>query len=170
MTDVFVEQLVKKRMGPKDYAIVAAVILGTIVAVILSLLVPAFMLLIVAGVCFGAYYLISSRSLEFEYSVTNGEITIDKVINRSRRKRILSLDAHDIEDIGKYRPEIKSNKSAFKPYFVSEFDDGREAWYFCARTSKNGNVLVVFSPDERTLDAVKHFLPRQVAFSAFGRN
>ena len=158
MTDVFVEQLVKKRMGPKDYAIIAAVIIGALVVVFLSFLVPFLSVFIIVGACFGAYYLITARSLEFE------------VISRRNRKRVLSVDAHDIEEIGKFRPDLLKSKTSFKLYFVSEYDDGRNSMYFCAHTAKYGNVLVVFDPEERTLNAIKPFIPRQVAFVAFGRH
>lgn len=170
MADIFVEQLVKKRMGPRDYAVIAAVILGAVAVMSLSFVVPFLSLYILVGVCFGAYYLITSRSLEFEYSVTNGDITVDKIIRRRKRKRVLSADAHDIEEIGKFRPELLKSKTGFKPYFVSEYDDGRGSMYFCAHTTQYGSVLVVFNPDERTLNSIKPFIPRQVAFVAFGRN
>lgn len=168
--DIFVEQIVKKKMGPKDYAIIAATILAGILLIIASFLLPMISFLVLAGVCIGAYYIITSRSLEFEYSVTNGDITIDKIINRRKRKRVLSVDAHEIEEMGKFRPEILQNKSEHKKFFTSEYDDGRESWYFCAHTTKNGNVLVVFNPEEKVLTAMKPFMPRQVAFVAFGRN
>jgi hypothetical protein len=168
--DIFVEQLVKKKMGPKDYAVIAATVVVGLVLIIASMLVPLISFLVLIGVCFGAYYLITSRSLEFEYSVTNGDITIDKVISRRKRKRVISVDAHNIEEMGKFKPEIVRNKSSYKPYFASEYDDGRDSWYFCAHTSKEGNVLVVFDPDEKVMGAMKPFIPRQVAFVVFGRH
>lgn len=168
--DIFVEQLIKKNMGPKDYAIIVATILGGIILVIASLLVPVITFLVLIGVCFGGYYLISSRSLEFEYSVTNGSITIDKVICRRKRKRVVSVEAHDIEEMGKFKPEVTRNKSSYKTFYASSYDDGRDSWYFCAHTPKDGNVLVVFNPDEKVLNAIKPFMPRQVAFVVFGRN
>lgn len=168
--DIFVEQLIKKNMGPKDYAIITAVILGSIILVVASLLVPMITFLVLIGVCFGAYYLITSRSLEFEYSVTNGSITIDKIINRRKRKRVISVDAHDIEEMGKFKPEIARNKSGYKTIFASQYDDGRDSWYFCTHTTKEGNVLVAFDPDEKVLNAIKPFMPRQVAFVVFGRH
>lgn len=168
--DIFVEQLIQKKHGPKDYAIIAATVIGAIIIFFLSLRVPLFTFIILLAVCFAVYYLITSRNLEFEYSVTNGSITIDKIINRSRRKHVLTADAREIEEIGKFRPEIIQEKTSFKPYFVSENDSGKDAWYFCAHTAKNGNVLVVFSPESKTMEAIKPFIPRQVAFVAFGRN
>jgi hypothetical protein len=170
MMDIFVEQIVKKRLGPKDYAIITATVFVGLVLIFLSLLIPAITFLVLIGVCIGAYYLITSRSLEFEYSVTNGDVTIDKIINRRKRKHVVSVDAHEIEEIGKFQPDLLRRKSEYAKFFTSEYDDGRESWYFCARTSKKGNVLVVFDPEEKVLNAIKPFLPRQVAFVAFGRH
>jgi hypothetical protein len=168
--DIFVEQLVKKKHGTKDYLIIGAIVLGGLVLILASFLIPAISFLVIVGVIFGAYYLISARNVEFEYSVTNGDITIDKIINRRNRKRVVSLDAHDIEDMGKFRPEIVRNKNGYKPYYVSQTDSGENSWYFCAHTSKYGNVLVVFDPNERVMEAIKPFIPRQVAFVVFGRH
>ena len=169
--DIFVEQLLKRKQSAKDRLIFAGILIAALIVVYLSLVfIPSFSFLVLVGVCAGCYYLISSRNLEFEYSITNGDITIDRVINRSRRKRVVVVDAHDIEDIGKFRPELVRQKQAFKKISAAEYDDGRDAWYFCARTTKYGNVFVIFSPDERTLNAIKPFVPRQVAFVAFGRN
>ena len=92
--DIFVEQIVKKKFGPKDYAIVAGVVLLGLIIVVLSMMFLygiALIALILVG--FGAYYIITSRSLEFEYSITNGDVTIDRIIYRRKRKRVISIDA-----------------------------------------------------------------------------
>lgn len=169
--DIFVEQLIKKRMGPKDYMIIGATILVGLVLILASLLfLPAFFIMILLGVGFGAYYIITSRSVEFEYSVTNGDLTIDKIICQRKRKRVISIDAHTIEDMGKFRPELLKTKSSYKPYITSENDDARGSWYFCAHSAKEGNVLVTFDPNDKVMNALKPFVPRQVAFVAFDRH
>lgn len=173
MTDIFVEQIVKKKMGPKDICIICLTVLVGLTLIALSMAVQwlfLFVPMILIGVCAGGYYIITSRSLEFEYSVTNGDVTIDKIINRRRRKRVISVDAHTIEDMGKFRPEIVKQKSGYKPYFASQYDSGEGSWYFCAHSQKEGNVLVVFNPEEKVLHAMKPFIPRQVAFVAFDRH
>jgi hypothetical protein len=168
--DIFIEQLVKKKSDAKDHLISAGVILAGVLLVLLSaLFFPPLAIPVLAAVCYGAYYLISSRSLEFEYSVTNGDITIDKIIARRRRKRMISIDAHTVEEMGKYSPQKHHAKTYGARIVASETEDGANAWYFCAHHPKMGNVLVVFSPNEKTLDAIRPFLPRQVAKNAFGR-
>ena len=168
--DVFVEQIIKKKFGAVDYAIAAGTVLAGMILTVLALVfVPPFAVFVFAGVCFGAYYLITSRSLEFEYSVTNGDITIDKIIYRRSRKRVISLDAKTVEEMGKYEPEKHRARNYASRLFASKFPSGEGSWYFTARHSKLGYVLVVFDPDEKVLEAIRPFLTRQVARDAFGR-
>lgn len=169
--DTFIEQIIKKHYGAKDYLITAAAILAALALVMVSrMFLPAATAIVFVFVCFGAYYLITSRNLEFEYSATNGDITIDKIINRRNRKRVISMDAHDIENMGKY----KSNEHEHKTYDVrlnaSDNTGSEDTWYFSGHHAQKGNVLVIFSPNEKTLSAIKPFLSRQVATDAFGRN
>ena len=165
--DVFVEQIVRKKFGPKDYLVVLGCILGGCLVIYLSIFfLTQIFVVVIAGVCFGAYYLITSRNLEFEYSVTNGDLTIDKIINRRSRKRILSLDCKQVEAIGEYKPQDHANKHYDKKIVTSVYDDGRNAWYLDLRHPKHGHIIVIFSPNERVLESVQSFIPRQVAFEA----
>ncbi|MFU0833705.1 MAG: BPH-5 domain-containing protein [Oscillospiraceae bacterium] len=169
--DIFVEQLIKKKFSPKDYLFICAVILASVVLVFLAVvLIPQFAIFILACIIYADYNLITSRSLEFEYSVTNGDITIDKIIYRRKRKHVISVDAHTVEEMGKYDANKHSGKTYAARIFASETDSGENAWFFTAHHPQKGNVLVVFNPNEKTLDAIRPFLPRQVARDAFGRN
>jgi hypothetical protein len=169
--DTFIEQIIKKQFGTKDYLLFAAAIVAGCAVILISMtFLQSVALLVLIAVCVGVYFLVSSRNLEYEYSVTNGDITIDKIINRSRRKRVVSIDAHDVESIGKYNPEEHSQKSYDSRIFASENDSGKDAWYFAGHSAKKGNVLVVFNPNEKVLSAIKPFLSRQVSINAFGRN
>lgn len=169
--DIFVEQIVKKNFTAKDYLIFTGIVLlGILITLLAVLLLPPIAFFVLAAVCVGAYYAITSRNLEFEYSVTNGEITIDKIIYKRKRKRLFSIDAHAIEEMGEYRAEKHRERNYGKRYFATAFEDGRDSWYFTANSQKyGGHVLVVFQPDEKVMNAVKPFLSRQVARDAFGR-
>ena len=89
--DVFVEQIVKKRNTTKDIAVIVGIILAALIlcfvfAIILPALVPilgTLSLFLVAGTIFGAYWLISSMNLEFEYhwAVLDAEVKAMKKYN-----------------------------------------------------------------------------------------
>ena len=169
--DVFVEQIIKRKLSAKDFLIFFGILILGVVLILASMLfLPSMFFLVVIGVCVGGYFLMGTRNLEFEYSVTNGDLTVDKIINRRSRKRVISFDVHDVEEIGKYDAARQAGRQYDKKIFVSTTDEGKDGWFLHFRHKDFGNTLLVFSPNERVLEAIKPFLPKQVAFSAFGRH
>ena len=179
MNDVFVERMVKKKFDGIDALIMAAVILGIIVLSFIGFIVgffilqfPMLSLLITAGAVFGGYKLIGSRLLEFEYSLTNGFVTVDKILNRASRKRLTAFECETCEDIGNYNENEArlKNRSFDTRVFATRTSDHQGSWYMIVRGSKTGKTLLIFDPDEDLLEAIKKFLPRQLKFEKFGRN
>ncbi|WP_085833729.1 DUF6106 family protein [Clostridium merdae] len=168
--DVFVEQLLQKKKGRKDYMIIGAASVFGLILLALCTQVPfliPFLLLIVAGVFAGIYYVAASRNLEFEYSTTNGDFTVDQITNRSRRKRICGFDLKSVEEMGLYNASTLQNRTFASRLMVGVDDEGTDAWYFVVHLKDAGNTLVVFNPNERMLTAIKPFLPRQVSVNAY---
>ena len=169
--DVFVEQMIRRRMDGKDVLLSLGIgVLGAVVVIagVFGFLATgnisiAFFALV--GAIAGVYFLMTRRNLEFEYAVTNGDVSVDKIINKRSRKRLTSIDCKDIEDLGDYTPqkaESLRNRKFDKTVMASEFGDGRDAKYLITKSKKTGITLVVFSPDDRTYEAVVTFLPRQM--------
>lgn len=179
MGDVFMEKMVKRKMPQFDYLMIAAVFVLMLIVSGLSLLIGTFMmgfpmltLLVTAGAIFGVYKFIGSRRIEYEYSLTNGFVAVDRIANRASRKRLTSFECDTCEDIGKYQEnEARLKTRSFDlRVFATEFADHRDAWYMIVRSPKTGKTLVVFNPDEELLTAVKRFIPRQLRFEKFGRD
>lgn len=171
--DVFVEQLVRRKKSGKDYAMVAGVIVLGIFLLTAALMVPflvPFQPFLIAGVCFGVYYVNSMRNLEFEYSTTNGDFTIDQITNRRSRKRICSFDLKMVEEMGRYNADALRGKSFGRQLKVGTDDAGTDAWYLIVRLKDSGSTLILLNPDERMLGAMKSFLPRQVSVHAYRGN
>ncbi|MFV0504061.1 MAG: DUF6106 family protein [Lachnospirales bacterium] len=96
--DVFKEQLVKKIPSTKDKLQGASYYFLAIVVTLFSFLIlPQFAIFIAAAVFFGAYYLNTFLKIEYEYIFTNGEIDIDVIYNRIRRKKKVNFDVKNIE-------------------------------------------------------------------------
>src|SRR5690554_4799054 len=108
--DVFMEKIVAKRQTPKDFAVKAGIIIGAPVVYILFMNIPyisrflqGLELLLIAAIVYVGYQLIRAREIEFEYIVTNGDLDIDKIVAKSKRKRIFSSNSRDFEILAKYR-------------------------------------------------------------------
>ena len=109
--DVFVEQIIKRRHNAMDYLIYVGLIVAFFIVCFAGLfIIPSFGILLIAAAGYGAYWLITSRNLEFEYSVTNGDLTIDRIINRQRRKRVISFDCKNVEAMGKIQGRRSSGQ------------------------------------------------------------
>lgn len=96
--DVFKEQLVKREANNKSRAIqigllAAAAFLSAIAFLFLGML----SLVLMAIFFYVAYYFAIKQNVEYEYVFTNGELDIDAIYNRAKRKRILSIDLRNAE-------------------------------------------------------------------------
>ena len=105
------------------------------------------------------------QSIEYEYTMVDSEITVDRIRGKSRRKNVLAVDSKKFEILasvaGRHQDEFKRNKG-MKKYDVSSSDDSPSRW-FAVFNDKNGHrAMLIFEPDQRMIDAVKIFVPRRV--------
>ncbi|MFI3325585.1 MAG: DUF6106 family protein [Clostridia bacterium] len=167
-TDVFIEYMVKKSKTGKDYALIFGAIFlfiiisffsMTILLALVGVSIPFFIL--VAGI-YGIYVLITSRNIEFEYSFTNGDLAIDKITNRKKRKRLLSFDFSKIEEIGYYTKNVDKlkNRRVDKTVFACASEKDENSVYVVAKTKKAGLALIVFTPSEKMVEEMKMYVPR----------
>lgn len=178
MNDVFIERMIKKHFGAADALILAAVVLGVILVSLISFYVfwfviafPMLWLVLTAGAIYGGYKLIGMRLLEYEYSLTNGYVTVDKIMNRQSRKRLTAFECSTCEDIGLFQEnEARLKQRSFgAKIYATQFSDHRDAWYMVVHSKKTGHTLLVFNPDEELLEGIKRFIPRPLKFEKFGR-
>lgn len=164
--DVFVEKIVTKKKGIEDTLISAGIVLGCILGIIIVFSIPVLSTL---GIFFAAafmyfgYVFISARNVEFEYAVTNGDLDIDKIVSRRKRKRLFSASCKNFEVVAKVKSEHfnqQINSIANRVIAVSTMDS--PDIYFITLDYKGQRTVVFFEPDKRMLDAFKTFIPRKV--------
>lgn len=97
MDTIFKEQIIKKKISKKVIFIRISLIFSYIIfsVLIFSMVVFGYMLNVV--LLFGLYYLYTRFNIEYEYILTDGYFDIDAIINKRRRKRLVSLHLKDIE-------------------------------------------------------------------------
>lgn len=164
--DVFMEKIVAKKKDAKDTLFAAAMLLVGFIAILTVPVIPvvnSLWLFIDAGIVYGIYYLISTRNIEFEYIVTNGDLDIDKIISRRKRKRIFSASCKDFDVVArlnsdKYDNEARNIKNRIETVSSMQSPDV----YFVTLSYKGERTIVFFEPDERMLNAFKTFIPRKV--------
>jgi len=158
--DNFHEHLVERKATGADIAknigiIILAVVLSFILLVAGLYFFPMNLFAAVA-LCYGAYLLSSGIAVEYEYTVTNNEIDIDKIIGKRKRKRLITADISLFEHFGKSAdaPAISDDYTV-----VKASDNTGEGEYFADfKHSSFGNVRILFTPDEEMLKSVEPYL------------
>lgn len=174
--DIFVEQIVKKEATGKDWTlrIIIGIAMGVLAAisVFIFLIIPLFGLLLLFGVIWGGYYLITNTDCEYEYIVTNGEIDIDKIIAKRKRVRLITAKASSFEAFGEYEnaPDTEGSVTTVSAVGSAEPDSGSRTYYADFKHPSAGNVRLIFSPNEKVIEAVTPFLPRQIKINMMKRD
>lgn len=176
--DIFNEYIVKRKMDQRDYLKIAGLVVGSAAVMfalymVLPLLGAIGMMLLmpcIVGIGVTDYFLIRTFFIEYEYSVTNGYVVIDKIIARNSRKRVLAFECRDVERLVKYDPQKYQGRTFNKTVMADTNIEEDAHWCVEINHRELGRTLVVFTPTERILAAMKPFLKRQVSMEAFGRN
>lgn len=164
--DVFVEQLVKHKLRPKNILIkVLAIVVAVIITLTIWLIVPTYSYIIFTAAVLLAYVVFRSQDYEFEYIFTNGDLDVDRIVSQRRRKRVMSTDCRSINVMAPYTPE---NEHLTKKYDIVRTVDYSSApkaegrWFFIFTGGSGAQVMVIFEPGKRLLEAMKHELKDKV--------
>ena len=117
-------------------------------------------MLLIAGAFYGAYYLGTSRNKEFEYIVTNGEMDVDCIMARRKRKRLITVKCKDFEAIGPYDPAKHQNANYKTRIIACDSETSKNVWYCVVNHKTMGRTLVVFNATSRILESFRIFIPR----------
>ena len=167
--DTFFEQIISIKKTGKTVAALIGIWLAAFVVCFLLFFTGFFGMLtflLIAGVLYGAFKLSCLLNIEYEYIVTNGIMDIDKITNKSSRKRVLSFELQTVSRIEKYNPSLLNSVNS-KDVLIACNQDDKDAYLMVSSTEGKGTNYLVFAPDERLQSAVVKFVPMFVANSAF---
>ena len=162
MSDVYVECLVAAGRSKASKMIVIGLAALTVVFAFVMLFVnaAALLLAIVTGVA--AYFVNVYSYVEYEYLYLDKEITVDKILAQSRRRRVAT---YSLDRMEMFAPVKSWHLDQFKSRDVKTFDysagegqepDGRYAMYY------EGGARVLFNPSEEFVKALFNAAPRKV--------
>lgn len=163
MSETYVECLVARKSSMlmtflKFFLIMMAAVLllfglatGYIVALILG---------IVGGV--GAYFATMNANIEYEYLYVDKEISIDKVLAKSKRKKAGTYSVEQMEifaPLNSHRLDSYRNRDAKTVDYSSGIESQPERRYMMVC---NGGIRVILEPNEALIKAVQTVAPRKV--------
>lgn len=169
MMDSLVECLVQRRLTGKALAGRCAIVfldgliafVGVVVLMFSNLLaVIVFLVFLLMGLL--TWLVFRSTNVEYEYDYFEGELDIDKILNRSTRKKAASFN------LGKMDFMAPSDSARFggvnnrTRYDYSVCDDSVKSYIAVVYDSKNNACELKFTPNEELLAAIKKSYPRKV--------
>lgn len=168
--DVFMEKIVAKRKDMKDNLIISVIVFFTFILAmaVLLLKIPLISdlnlnLFLAAAVVYVAYRFITARNVEFEYIVTNGDLDIDKIISKRRRKRIFSANCKEFDIVARTSSNSFSQSvQALKSRIDASSNPKSPDAFFATLSYKGEKTVVIFEPDEKMLNSFKQLIPRKV--------
>lgn len=159
MGEYYTEQLVKQKatlqtMMKKSGAVVIVLLMVMLCWVSIAA-VPLFLASIALAI-----FLWKRTDLEFEYLYYSGEIDIDKIMGKQKRKRIFSASVKTIDIIAPTGSSELQQYKGLKAYDCSS-NSGNKT-YEMVLTKKERKVRVIFEPNEDILKNMKMYEPRKI--------
>lgn len=156
MGDTFIEQMVKRKndamiVGKKIAVVLIAVILFSLVFMLILSPLATVGLLLGAGIIYGAWWFISSMNVEFEYIYTNGEMDVDKVMAKRKRKRLTTVRISSFDVFEPFDSDQYDSRKYDKVIDAAAFPDDPGAWYAVYQNREGKQCCLVFSPNEALL-------------------
>lgn len=158
----FKEYMIKREPNLKDTLItVLAYILAIVIGVSLFPILMIFgglALLVVVGLLYFAYHFTSRFKKEFEYIVTEDCIDIDVIMNKSKRKRLLTFNIAQMEIIASVKDTNYNHmlKRSFDKTIDATSRKSDANVYF-ALVEKNGKTLLKFEPPREMLEMIQRY-------------
>ena len=149
--------LILKKLGIIFLSLALAVI-GAIF-ILSSPFVPVMILyLVLVGIL--TWYLWRFVNIEFEYSITMGEIEMDIIYGQRKRKKLTSAKIREMSIIAPYDAKYESTLSSpdiSKTIFAASDIKSPDTYFCIYNDEKNGKTLLFFSATKKTLDIMKFY-------------
>ena len=150
------ERVVKAKAEGSSYLAIAGCILLILAGIFLMLTISAYGLVVSV---IGGYLIAHFKegfSLEYEYTLTNGDIDIAKIFAKNRRKDVRSISADSItyvnyadSDRVKNDLDIKRGKATIRDY-SGKADDGKNVAVYSSEGDKES--IDIINLDERCIN------------------
>ncbi len=163
MNDSYSELLVKKEQTGKDkvikFLLIGMIAATAVVGVVFTL---AWILTLVFGIV--AYFVLPNLDLEYEYVYVNGELDIDKIMAKSKRKRVQSFDLAKMEimaPVNSHRMDYQNHNTKLK---VLDFSSGNKEHKVFAMIIPDEKEIckVLLEPDQELIENIQKSCPRKV--------
>ena len=158
--DQFIEMSVARKNNFKDYAkcfvyCILPILVGSYLMVVAYSLKNTGLLMVAVVISallyFVSYKIFNGFNVEYEYSIVDDEIRFAKIINKSKRRELVTIERDKIKIIARVNDKEHStalNCQLDKKYsLISQTTN--EYYFMIASVNQGKNVCVFFEPNEK---------------------
>ena len=174
ISDVVWEYLVEKKRESSENLKSAGIVVGATALVFLLMLaiyyfpsLGAIFILLIFGIVYGAVKLLGRLAVEYEYCFVNGELTVDKIVQKSTRTHLATLNVKNVEKAGYYDAATFNSASAGNVLNYSDSDNPQGAVYLQFRDSNGYTTTLILSLREDHIERMKPHFNQLVYREAF---
>lgn len=160
MNEFYVEHLIKRKRTIRDILIKIFMMVITINTFLLvkihyALLLIPLMLAVLTGMVF------YNLNVEYEYFYMNGNLEIDRIASRSRRRRVFEMKIYDLEVlVPEGAPETQPYRSVKVKNYTSRRPEAQR--YEMIVTQGRTKQKILWEPNDVILESMKKIEPRKV--------
>ena len=163
MSDVYVECLIKTESSTLAKLLRILLIMLTVVFALIGFLTPfvvGMLIAIVLGGC--AYFAHMNAEIEYEYLYLDKELSVDKVLAKTRRKKAGSYSLEQMEifaPLNSHRLDSYKNRQMKTIDYSSGIAAQPERRYMMIW---NGDTKIILEPNAEMVKAIQSIAPRKV--------
>ncbi|MBQ6322510.1 MAG: hypothetical protein IJI24_06520 [Lachnospiraceae bacterium] len=163
MGDVYREILIKKEKKSTDVLLRVALIALTVVLAAAGLLISMLFLIFALAAGVLCYFVSQNLDLEYEYLYVNGDIDVDKIMGKERRKRCGSFALSDLElaaPTGSHELDSYTGKAKIRDFTSGKA--GAKSWSLVYHHEEQMEILMA-ELDDGVIADLKRRAPRKVS-------
>lgn len=160
MNDAVVEVLIKRKATIATYVIWFGLALVALISLFFAIMSSIFWPFVVL-IFMIEYFIYRRTKIEFEYLMVNETIVIDRIINKQKRKRVISFDMRKFDVVAPAGHEELKRYNKMNILNCSS-DDRTNKIYIGILRNQDKTVRLLFEPNAKMLDNMRLLIGKKL--------
>lgn len=163
MSDLYTEELITRKTPAVEKVLRILMIAATILALAAGLFVTPLAFVVFLALAIVDFVKIPQFNLEFEYLYVNGEMDIDKIISKTKRKHVGSYAVNDMEIMAPLNSRVLDSFKHDGALHVKDCSSGEGDGRYAMVLNMDGKKeMIIFEPNETMISDIRRRSPRNV--------
>lgn len=166
MSDLYLEEMVKRKWTGRDKGMRIVLMILTVALILGAFFVQYVLVFPAIVICIADIFIFPRFNIEWEYQYVNGELDIDRIINKSKRKRVDSFDVTGMEIMapaGSHRLDYYNSNQNMKTVNYTSNNPEREKQVFAMIVADDKSLRkILFEPSEQMIRDIRARAPRKI--------